>query len=115
MTSLNRRRLLKSVAAGATSALGASLFPDLAKAASAVDSAARIVKGGAPKRVIFFMQNQGFDPKTCIPSGMTGTGSLAKAKSRRIPSRMMEREKDSEQVCGRNGLYLRRTDCRFDD
>ena len=77
---MNRRRLLKTVAAGATSTLGSALFPDLVKAASAVESAARIVKGGAPKRVIFFMQNQGFDPKTCIPAGMTRSGSLAKVK-----------------------------------
>jgi len=33
--------------------------------------------GRTTKRVIFFMQNQGFDPATCIPKGMTSSGSLA--------------------------------------
>lgn len=99
---MNRRRLLKTVAAGATSTLGSALFPDLVKAASAVESAARIVKGGAPKRVIFFMQNQGFDPKTCIPEGMNSTGSLAKAK---LPEPIDALEPYKERLHIINGLH----------
>ena len=30
--------------------------------------------------MIFFMQNQGFEPGTCIPDGMRHSSSLAKAK-----------------------------------
>jgi hypothetical protein len=43
------------------------LFPDLARAADAP----AIRTAGGPKRVIFFLQNHGFDPFTCIPKGLT--------------------------------------------
>ena len=66
---LDRRKILKTFAAGA---LGAStLTPQQLLSATASTS--------TPKRVIFFMQNQGFDPKTCIPFGMKSSGSLANA------------------------------------
>jgi len=60
------------MATGVGAAFGSSLFPDLSQAASA--------SSGGPKRVIFFMQNQGFEPATCIPAGMVNSGSLANAK-----------------------------------
>ncbi len=69
---LNRRNLLKGMTASAGTALGSSIFPGISRAAS--------IGSGGPKRVIFFMQNQGFDPATCIPAGMSSSGSLAKAK-----------------------------------
>ena len=69
---LNRRNMLQGMAAGVGAALGTSLLPGQA-------SGGPSSKGG-PKRIIFFMQNQGFDPKTCIPAGMDSSGSLAKAK-----------------------------------
>ncbi len=31
----------------------------------------------APRRVIFFLQNQGFDPATCVPEGLKSDASLA--------------------------------------
>ena len=66
---LDRRKILKTFAAGA---LGASaLAPKQLFSATANTS--------TPKRVIFFLQNQGFDPKTCIPFGMQSSGSLANA------------------------------------
>jgi hypothetical protein len=34
-------------------------------------------RSGLPKRVIFFLQNQGFDPATCVPAGMKESGSLS--------------------------------------
>ncbi|SVA78154.1 uncharacterized protein METZ01_LOCUS131008, partial [marine metagenome] len=64
--------MLQGMAAGVGATLGNSLVPDFARAAPAIAS--------APKRVIFFMQNQGFDPATAIPAGMKNSGSLAKAK-----------------------------------
>ncbi|MCB1210682.1 MAG: twin-arginine translocation signal domain-containing protein, partial [Verrucomicrobiales bacterium] len=70
---ISRRKLLRQLAATAGAALGSPLFPNNGYAASRVS-------GGGPKRVIFFLQNQGFDPKTCIPAGLTSSGSLAKAK-----------------------------------
>ena len=67
----DRRKFLKGMAAAAA---GAPLFPGLSPASPAAP-----VKG-SPKRVIFFLQNQGFDPKTCIPEGMKNSGSLARGK-----------------------------------
>ncbi|MDB4452281.1 DUF1552 domain-containing protein [Akkermansiaceae bacterium] len=72
---MNRRDSLKTLAAGLGAAsFGSSLFPQIGQAASPLTSSI-----GGPKRVIFFLQNQGFDPKTCIPTNMVNSGSLAKA------------------------------------
>ena len=30
----------------------------------------------APRRIIFFLQNNGFHPETAIPAGLTSTGAL---------------------------------------
>ena len=68
----NRRKMLHGMATGVGALLGTSLFPDLAQGADAP-----VIKiAGAPKRVIFFLQNHGFDPLTCIPKGLTESGSL---------------------------------------
>ena len=48
------------------------------------------------------MQNQGFDPKTCIPAGMTNSGSLAKAKLPE-PIEALEPYKDRLHII--NGLH----------
>lgn len=69
---ISRRNLLQGLAAGAGAAMGAPILPERLLASPAPNA--------SPKRIIFFMQNQGFDPKTCIPAGMTHSGSLAKAK-----------------------------------
>ena len=87
---LNRRSLLKGMAAAAT---GAPLFPSLAQADRGP---------GNPKRVIFFLQNQGFDPMTCIPSGMKNSGSLAKAK---LPEPIEVLEPYKERLHIINGLH----------
>ena len=65
-----RRDSLKAIVSG----FGSALLPPLAQAATSTASSA-----GGPRRVIFFMQNQGFDPKTCIPTNMVNSGSLASA------------------------------------
>ena len=59
---LNRRNVLQGMAAGAGAAFGLSLDSKRLLASP--------TGNGTPKRVIFFMQNQGFDPETCIPEGM---------------------------------------------
>ena len=87
---LNRRSLLKGMAAAAA---GAPLFPSLAQADRGP---------GNPKRVIFFLQNQGFDPMTCIPSGMKNSGSLAKAK---LPEPIEVLEPYKERLHIINGLH----------
>ncbi|MGB0740623.1 MAG: DUF1552 domain-containing protein, partial [Planctomycetaceae bacterium] len=92
---LNRRRLLQGVATGAGAALGLpSATPGLFAAPGATNT--------TPKRIIFFMQNQGFDPKTCIPEGMTSSGSLAGVK---LPEPISPLEPYKERMHIINGLH----------
>ena len=65
-------------------------------------SVAQAAKKGSPKRVIFFMQNQGFDPLTAIPAGMKTSGSLAKAK---LPEPIQALEPYKERLHIINGLH----------
>ena len=62
--------------------------------------------GTTPKRIIFFMQNQGFDPATCVPEGMTSSGSLAKAK---LPEPIEALEPFKERLHIINGLHGKHT------
>ena len=89
----DRRKFLKGMAAAAA---GAPLFPGLSPAALAAP-----VKG-SPKRVIFFLQNQGFDPLTAIPAGMKTSGSLARAK---LPEPIEALEPYKERMHIINGLH----------
>lgn len=91
---LNRRKLLQGIAASTGAAFGASFVPQ-PLLASPFSSA-------TPKRVVFFMQNQGFDPKTCIPAGMNSSGSLAKAK---LPEPISALEPYKERLHIINGLH----------
>ena len=77
----------------AAAAVATPLLPSLAKAATGKRK---------PKRIIFFLQNQGFDPKTCIPAGMTNSGSLAKAK---LPEPIEALEPYKERLHIINGLH----------
>ncbi|MDB4703117.1 DUF1552 domain-containing protein [bacterium] len=86
---INRRKMLRRMAA----AVATPLLPSLAKAATGKRK---------PKRIIFFLQNQGFDPKTCIPDGMTNSGSLAKAK---LPEPIEALEPYKERLHIINGLH----------
>ena len=90
---LNRRKMLQGMAAGAGAALGASLAPGRALASAT---------GTTPKRIVFFMQNQGFDPATCVPDGMSGSGSLAKVK---LPEPIEALEPYKERLHIINGLH----------
>ena len=91
---INRRNLFKTMAAGAGAAIGSSILPGLANAATS--------SSGGPKRVIFFLQNQGFDPATCIPAGMRTSGSLANA---RLPEPIAALEPYKERLHIINGLH----------
>ncbi len=92
---LNRRQMLQGLAAGAGAALGTSLAPSQLMASP--------VNGGKTlKRIVFFMQNQGFDPKTCIPDGMISSGSLAKKK---LPEPIIALEPYKERLHIINGLH----------
>lgn len=99
---ITRRKSLQTIAAGFGAALGSSLFPGIGRAASTGSSPLGAANSGAPKRVIFFMQNQGFDPATCIPSGMTHSGSLAGAK---LPEPIQALEPFREKLHIINGLH----------
>ena len=80
--------------AGIGATLGNSLVPNLGLSSPKV--------GGSPKRVIFFMQNQGFDPATAIPSGMKNSSSLAKTK---LPEPIEALEPFKERMHIINGLH----------
>jgi len=95
---ISRRQSLQTLASGFSAALGASMFPTFGQAASPVS--------GGPKRVIFFMQNQGFDPATCIPAGMTSSGSLAKAA---LPEPIKALEPFKEKLHIISGLHGKHT------
>ena len=75
MNNLNRRDALKTILGGLGSmALSSNLYSQFAPPSNLTTSFS-----GGPKRVIFFLQNQGFEPQTCIPLGMKNSGSLATA------------------------------------
>lgn len=91
---LNRRTMLQGLAAGSGAALGLSLTSDRLMATPAGN--------GGPKRIVFFLQNQGFEPATCIPDGMTRSGSLAKVK---LPEPIEALEPYKERLHIINGLH----------
>jgi hypothetical protein len=93
---INRRNLLHGIAAG----VGSAFLPNFASAATSTKT------GGGPKRVIFFMQNQGFDPRTCIPAGMKNSGSLAGMK---LPEPIQALEPFKERLNIINGLHGKHT------
>jgi hypothetical protein len=90
------------VATAGASTIGLPLWQNLALAAPAQS----VSSGGGPKRVVFFLQNNGFDPQTCIPEGMTASGSLAKAK---LPKPIEALEPYKERLHIINGLHGRHT------
>lgn len=86
--------MLQGLAAGAGAAFGLSLNPERLLAMPAGKE--------TPKRIIFFMQNQGFDPETCIPEGMKRSGSLAKVK---LPEPISPLEPYKDRLHIINGLH----------
>ncbi len=98
---LNRRNLLQGMATGAGAAFGVSLFPEQLLA-SPLPSASSLTSASSPKRIIFFLQNQGFDPATCIPEGMKRSGSLAGMK---LPEPISPLEPFKDRMHIINGLH----------
>jgi len=93
---ITRRNILHGLAAG----VGSTFLPNFASAATPSRNS------GGPKRVIFFMQNQGFDPKTCIPAGMKNSGSLAGIT---LPEPIQALEPFKERLHIINGLHGKHT------
>jgi hypothetical protein len=81
------------LSAGLVPGLGGLMLPSPAFAS---------LSGVSPKRVVFFMQNQGFDPQTCIPKGMVNSGSLAKET---LPEPISGLEPYKERLHIINGLH----------
>ncbi|MCC6510361.1 MAG: DUF1552 domain-containing protein [Pirellulaceae bacterium] len=61
---------------------------------------------GQPKRVIFFLQNQGFDPATCIPEGLKTDCSLSGVT---LPEPISPLEAYKDKIHIINGLHGRHT------
>ena len=99
---INRREMLYGMAAGLGAPIGLGLFPGNAQAAE--KSATKTA--GSPKRVIFFLQNHGFDPLTCIPKGLNESCSLD-GVTLEEPMQALEPYKDRMHVV--TGLHGRHT------
>ena len=86
------------MAAGAGAALGSALFPEIVRGASATR--------GAPKRVIFFLQNQGFDPLTAIPAGLKESCSLLFASDNQLGDASKANQRDKSTNVKHGGDYI---------
>ena len=95
---LNRRRMLQGLTAGFGAALSGGFMPS--------EAFGSISKPSSMKRIIFFLQNQGFEPGTCIPEGMKNSGSLANAK---LPEPIQALEPFKERLHIINGLHGKHT------
>jgi hypothetical protein len=95
---INRRNMLQGMAAGVGAAFGSTLLPDNVQAAAATT--------GAPRRIIFFLQNQGFDPATCVPEGLDESNSLAGVT---LPEPISALEPYKDKINIINGLHGRHT------
>ena len=94
---INRREMIcRMTALGAS--LGYGSFPNTLNAANK--------KTTKTKRVIFFLQNQGFDPLTCIPKGLKESCSLDGVKLAE-PMQALEPYKDKMHII--TGLHGRHT------
>jgi Protein of unknown function (DUF1552) len=91
---LNRRTMLQGIVSGAGVACAGTTSPKLLFASPESNT--------TRKRIIFFMQNQGFDPKTCLPERIGKNGSLAKA---RLPEPISPLEPYKERLHIINGLH----------
>lgn len=97
-TMTSRRTALRNIAAGVGAAFGSSYLPAIGQTASKPT--------GQAKRVIFFLQNQGFDPATAIPAGLRENVSLDGVELPE-PIRPLEAHKDKLHIV--NGLHGRHT------
>ena len=69
---IKRREMILGIPAGFGALLGTNLLSGITQAAEkpAINTV------GVPKRIIFFLQNHGFDPLTCIPKGLSESCAL---------------------------------------
>ena len=69
---IKRREMILGIPAGFGALLGTNLLSGITQAAEKPT----INTVGGPKRIIFFLQNHGFDPLTCIPKGLSESCAL---------------------------------------
>jgi hypothetical protein len=69
---IKRREMILGIPAGFGALLGTNLLSGITQATEkpAINTV------GGPKRIIFFLQNHGFDPLTCIPKGLSESCAL---------------------------------------
>ncbi len=69
---IKRREMILGIPASFGALLGTNLLSGITQAAEkpAINTV------GGPKRIIFFLQNHGFDPLTCIPKGLSESCAL---------------------------------------
>lgn len=100
---MQRREMIQGMAGIVAAGLGGPLLSrTLLASDSSQPMAGASTNPSGPRRVVFFLQNQGFDPKTCIPKGISGSGSLAKAK---LPEPVEALEPYKEKLHIINGLH----------
>lgn len=96
---INRRHMLQGLAAGVGAAFGSTLSSsNIVRAAAA--------QQGTPKRIIFFLQNQGFDPATCVTKGLSENTSLADVT---LPEPISALEPYKDKINIITGLHGRHT------
>lgn len=93
---IHRRNVLQGMA-GAV--MGSSILPNVLQASA-------LKTKGTPKRVIFFLQNQGFDPATCVPGELKGNASLSDVK---LPEPISPLEPFKDKINIITGLHGRHT------
>ncbi|MEM6472254.1 MAG: DUF1552 domain-containing protein, partial [Planctomycetota bacterium] len=98
----NRRQMLRGVASSVGAAVGGTLVSRRGTFASTTAPSAPKAAPTNAKRIIFFLQNQGFDPKTCIPQGMHHSGSLEGAT---LPEPIAPLEAYKDRLHIVNGLH----------
>jgi hypothetical protein len=86
------------MAAGVGAAMGSTLVPARVKAAG--------FNSSGPKRIIFFLQNQGFDPATCVPEELKQTASLSDVT---LPEPISALEPYKDKINIITGLHGRHT------
>ena len=95
---ISRRNALQSIAVGASALFGGDL--------EAVTNAVSSTTNGKIKRIVFFLQNQGFDPYTAIPRDLNENCSLDSFEFEE-PIKPLEPIKDRLHII--NGLHGKHT------
>ncbi len=103
---INRRNVLCTMATGVGAAFGSPLSPVLARAAEQASVGQVSAKPGTPRRVIFFLQNQGFDPATCVPKELKSSTALSEVT---LPEPVRALEPYKEQINIITGIHGRHT------